>query len=77
MPLGTGNRLQFPQLTTTITGPVAKGVCTASKTTRAKCLEKCLEDFPGGAVVKNLPSNAGDPGLIPGRELRLHMLRGS
>ena len=45
--------------------------------TRAKCLEKCLEDFPGGAVVKNLPSNTGDPGLIPGRELRLHMLRGS
>ena len=24
-------------------------------------------DFPGGPVVKNLPSNAGDAGLIPGR----------
>ena len=23
-------------------------------------------DFPGGPVVKNLPSNAGDAGLIPG-----------
>ena len=23
-------------------------------------------DFPGGPVVKNLPSNAGDTGLIPG-----------
>ena len=23
-------------------------------------------DFPGGAVVKNLPANAGDMGLIPG-----------
>ena len=23
-------------------------------------------DFPGGPVVKNLPSNAGDVGLIPG-----------
>ena len=22
--------------------------------------------FPGGPVVKNLPSNAGDEGLIPG-----------
>ena len=22
--------------------------------------------FPGGAVVKNLPANAGDPGSIPG-----------
>ena len=23
-------------------------------------------DFPGGAVVKNLPANAGDAGSIPG-----------
>ena len=23
-------------------------------------------DFPGGAVVKNPPPNAGDPGSIPG-----------
>ena len=23
-------------------------------------------EFPGGAVVKNLPANAGDVGLIPG-----------
>ena len=23
-------------------------------------------DFPGGAVVKNLPANAGDTGLSPG-----------
>ena len=22
-------------------------------------------DFPGGSVVKNLPANAGDTGLIP------------
>ena len=26
-----------------------------------------LRDFPGGPVVKNLPSNAGDAGSIPGR----------
>ena len=25
-----------------------------------------LRDFPGGPVVKNPPSNAGDVGLIPG-----------
>ena len=25
-----------------------------------------LEGFPGGSVVKNLPVNAGDVGLIPG-----------
>ena len=31
-------------------------------------------DFPGGAVVKNLPANAGDKGLLPGLG-RSHMLR--
>ena len=30
--------------------------------------------FPGGAVIKNLPANAGDIGLSPGAE-RSHMLR--
>ena len=25
-----------------------------------------LWDFPGSTVVKNLPANAGDTGLIPG-----------
>ena len=25
-----------------------------------------MEDFPGGAVVGSLPTNAGDAGLIPG-----------
>ena len=34
---------------------------------------KC-RDFPGGAVVKNLPANAGDTGLIPGPG-RSHMPR--
>ena len=31
------------------------------------CLQKVLKfrDFPGGAVVKNLPANAGDTGSIP------------
>ena len=28
-------------------------------------------DFPGGPVVKNLPSNAGDAGLIPGRGAKI------
>ena len=27
--------------------------------------------FPGGPVVKNLPSNAGDKGLIPGWETKV------
>ena len=28
-------------------------------------------DFPGGPVVKNLPSNAGDPGAVPGWGTRI------
>ena len=31
-----------------------------------KVYKKLSWDFPGGAVVKNLPANAGDMGLIPG-----------
>ena len=30
-----------------------------------------LRDFPGGPVVKNLPSNAGDMGWIPGQGTRI------
>ena len=30
-------------------------------------------DFLGGPVVKNLPCNAGDMGLVPGPELRFHV----
>ena len=32
-----------------------------------------FRDFPGGTVVKNPPSNAGDMGLIPGKGTRSHM----
>ena len=37
---------------------------------------ECYEDFPGGPMVKNSPSNAGDIGLISGPG-RSHMLQGS
>ena len=30
-------------------------------------------DFPGGPVMKNLPSNAGDTSLVPDWEIRSHM----
>ena len=36
-----------------------------------------FRDFPGGPVVKNLPSNADNTGLIPGQEVRSHMLQGN
>ena len=37
---------------------VLKDTCLGSK--------KLLKDFPGGAVVKNPPANAGDTGSSPG-----------
>ena len=30
-----------------------------------------IRDFPGGPVVKNPPSNAGDAGSIPGRGAKI------
>ena len=33
--------------------------------------------FPSGPAVSNLPPNVGDTGLIPVRELRCHVPRGS
>ena len=30
-----------------------------------------MRDFPGGPVVKNLPYNAGDVGLIPGQVTKI------
>ena len=32
---------------------------------------KLMGDFPGGPVVKNPPSNAGDMGLIPGQGTKI------
>ena len=37
-------------------------------------MHSCRWGFPGGAVVKNLPANAGDTGLSPGPG-RSHMPR--
>ena len=31
-------------------------------------------DFPGGPVLKSLPANTGDTGLIPG-QVRFYMVR--
>ena len=35
------------------------------RTANERCAVK-QADFPGGSVVKNLPTNAGDVGFIPG-----------
>ena len=34
-------------------------------------LKNNIGDFPGGPVVKNTPSNAGDTGSIPGRGTKI------
>ena len=34
-------------------------------------IQKDIQDFPGGPVVKSLPSSAGDAGLIPGRGTKI------
>ena len=34
-------------------------------------LKQFFWDFPGGPVVKNPPSNAGDVGSIPGRRTKI------
>ena len=34
-------------------------------------------DFPGGPVVKNLPSNVGDAGSIPGRGTKISHATGN
>ena len=39
-------------------------------------LQKSNRDFPGGAVVKNPPSNAGDMSAIPGRGTKIPNARG-
>ena len=48
---GRINKLDFIQI---------KTFCSAKMSTKLK------EDFPGGAVVKNPPANAGDTGSSPG-----------
>ena len=40
----------------------------------AQYQKKQTRDFPGGAVIKNPPANAGDTGSIPGAG-RSHMLQ--
>ena len=47
---------------------MAKGVWGEGSFRQKKRAKKnaAEEDFPGGPVVKNLSSNAGDVGLIPG-----------
>ena len=48
--------------------------CSTSLIIREMKTRTTMRGFPGSAVVKNLPANAGDMGLSPGPG-RSHMLR--
>ena len=39
-------------------------------------MEQNVRDFPGGPVVKNLPSNAGGMGSIPGQRIKIPRAEG-
>ena len=43
---------------------------------KTQSIERLMGAFPGGAVVKNLPANAGDMGSSPGPG-RSHMPQGN
>jgi len=41
---------------------------------KIKIMAICNTYFPGGPVVRTLPSNIGAPSSIPGRDVRSHIL---
>ena len=41
------------------------------KPVRMAIIKRSTRDFPGGPVVKNLPSNAGDVGSITGQGIKI------
>ena len=63
--VGQWNRMENPEIDSSVNGYLIYGI--------GVILNHCHRNFPGGAVVKNLPANAGDIGLIPGPG-RSHML---
>ena len=46
-------------------------VLTSEGTAQKERKKNWLEDFPGGPVVRNPPSNSGDVGLIPGQGTKI------
>ena len=49
-------------------------ICSTLLTIMERQIKTTMMGFPGGAVVKNLPANAGDTGSSPGLG-RSHMLQ--
>ena len=59
-----------------VTGRISCRIKSPRLVSSTSCLRSSKQDFPGGPLVKNLPANARDMGLIPGAR-RFHMLQGN
>ena len=58
--------LEMGEMKMEIAGKISKGgVFTGLAKVKSK-LRLGVKGFPGGSVVKNLPTNAGDTGSVPG-----------
>ena len=68
----SGETLRKLQKVTTALVPLVQSTTQGSLFVLLLDILNCLiRDFPGGPVVKNLPSNAGDTGSIPGRGTKI------
>ena len=72
-----GKENMWVTIHTTLDAAIFHTAETMREKTKEKDKEKWGGAFPGGPVVKNLHSNAGDEGLIPGGELRSHKPQGN
>ena len=61
-----GKENMWVTIHTTLDAAIFHTAETMREKTKEKDKEKWEGAFPGGSVVKNLPSNARDEGLIPG-----------
>ena len=58
--------LEMGEIKMEIVGKISKGGVFRGLVEGKSKLRFGVKGFPGGSVVKNLPANAGDMGLIPG-----------
>ena len=52
-------------------------LCVSSYSNRERLFKLSIQDFPGGSVVKNPPSNAGDESPIPGQRIKIRCCSGA
>ena len=52
-------------------------LCVSSYSNREIQFKLSIQDFPGGPVVKNPPSNTGGEGSIPGQRIKIPCCSGA